>query len=133
DSPAMRNVTTLVGWLARRPDVDLHTVLWLPGWADTSRFARGRFHDVARDHRRPLARAARRAGKERRAGALTARAARANLASIPGGGVVFLDGASCAVALRYLPPGERFVVTLVLASDREADPLPPERLEQLLA
>lgn len=135
DSPAMRNASILVAWLARQPDVDLHTVLWLPGWADTAPFrSGGRFHDVARDHKRWPVRAARRLGQERRAGALTARAARSNLSTIPPGGVVFLNGVSCGVALRYLPTGDHAVVTNVLAADREAEvPLPPEHFDRLRA
>lgn len=134
DSPAMRNAAILTSWLARQPGVELHTVLWLPGWADTAPFRVGRFHDVARDHRRWSVRVARRLGDERRAGALTARAARSNLSSIPPGGIVFLNGVSCGVALRYLPEGDHTVVTNVLAADREAeDPLPPEHFERLRA
>lgn len=134
DSPAMQNASILMAWLARQPDVELHTVLWLPGWADTTPFEVGTFHDVARDHRRWLTRAARRVGNERRAGAFTARAARSNLSTIPQRGIVFLNGVSCGVALRYLPGGDHVVVTNVLAADREVDaPLPPDRLEQLRA
>lgn len=132
DSPAMRNLSVLMAWLARRPDVDLHTVLWLPGWADTAPFRVGTFHDVAKDHRGALARLARKAGRHREAGALVARAARSNLASIPPGGTVYLNGAETVVALRYMPAGERRVVTHLLESDRNAD-LAPERIEQLLA
>jgi glycosyltransferase involved in cell wall biosynthesis len=133
DGPAMRNLAVLMDWLARQPDVELHTVLWLPGWASTAPFRVGTFHDVARDHRGLLPRAARRMGDERRAGALTARAARSNLATVPPTGFVYLNGAASGVALRYLPPGERMVVTHLHASDRHDPPLLPERLEHLLA
>ncbi len=134
DSPATRNVSMLLRWLAEQPDISLHTVLWLPGWADTDAFRLGRFHDVARDHRAWLARSARRAGLDDKADALTRRAVRSTLATVPATGAIYLNGAGCVVALRYIPPGERTVVTHLHPTDRDADPpLLPERVEHLLA
>ncbi|MCC5952427.1 MAG: glycosyltransferase [Acidimicrobiia bacterium] len=133
DSPATRSATSLVTWLAERSDVDLHTVLWLPGWTSTTPFESATFHDVAGDHRARLPQLLRRMGAERPAGILTARAVRSTLATVPRSGVVYLNGAACAVALRYLPAGDRTVVTHLHADDRQADPpLPPERVHQLV-
>jgi hypothetical protein len=133
DGPAMRAVEVLIAWMAGQPVVRLHTVLWLPGWSSTARFEEGTFHDVARDHRRPVPRALRRAGRDGLAGRVTARAIRSTLRSVPRSGGLYLNGAVCAPALRYLPPGERWVVTHLHAADREAAAsLPEEHLARLL-
>jgi hypothetical protein len=133
DGPAMRTVEVLISWMAGQPVVRLHTVLWLPGWSSTARFEAGTFHDVARDHRRRLPRALRRAGSDRLAGKVTVRAIRSTLRTVPRSGGLYLNGVVCAPALRYLPPGDRRVVTHLHASDREAVPdVPPEHLARLV-
>lgn len=131
---AMQSAEVLATWLADRPDVALHTVLWLPGWSNTARYeAAGTFHDVARDHRRALPGALRRAGAGGLASKLTARAIRSTLASVPPSGAVFLNGATCAPALRYLPPGDRRVVTQLRATDRDAvEAMPAGHLERMV-
>lgn len=131
---SMRSAEVLMTWMADRPDINLHTVLWLPGWSSTARFeAAGTFHDVAHDHRRTVPRALRRVGADQLASRLTARAIRSTLRSIPASGAVYLNGAACAPALRYLPPGERRVITHLHAADREVAPsIPPEHLARLI-
>ncbi len=133
DGPAMRAAEVLITWMAGQPVVRLHTVLWLPGWSSTARFEAGTFHDVARDHRRTLPRAMRRAGSDRLAGTFTARAIRSTLRSVPRSGGLYLNSAVCAPALRYLPPGERRVVTHLRADDRDAAAsLPADHVTRLL-
>lgn len=134
DSPATATAITLVGWLAAQPDVDLHTVLWLPGWTSKDPFRAGRFHDVARDHQLRALQLLRDRGRNGLAGRLTGLAARRTLMRVPRQGVLYLNGAACVASLPYLPGDGRTVVTHLYAADRSAEPaLAPNRVARLVA
>jgi glycosyltransferase involved in cell wall biosynthesis len=121
-----------MGWLHRQPDVDLHTVLWSRGHNPSSTYDFGRFANVADAHEALLPTVLRAVGLTRIGGGLAGRGVRAALRSVPTTGVLYLSTSFSAPVLRYLPPGERTVVTHLHTIDREADPpVPPDRVAQL--
>jgi len=123
----------LIAWLDERPSVELHTVLWAWGPAGTSRYERGHFMNVGDDHRRLLARGLRSVGLARMGGGVAGRAVRSTLRRAPRSGVLYLSTAAAAPVVRYLPPGERTVITHLHAVDRLADPpLTPDRVARVV-
>jgi glycosyltransferase involved in cell wall biosynthesis len=120
-----------MAWLDAEPSVDLHAVLWAAGPAGTKPYDHGRFYDVGADHRRLAARAARQVGLARVGGGLAGRAVRSTLRGIPTDGVLYLSTARSGAVMRYLPPGERTVVTHLHATDRRGEVLPDDKVAQL--
>lgn len=131
--PATAGATTLLNWLVERSDVRVHSVVWLPGSASNRPYRVGTFHDVARDHGATLPQLLRRADREGLASKVTARSIRSTLARVPRSGVVFLNGVACAPALRYLPPGDRTVLTRVrVGDDATIEELPAAWVDQMV-
>lgn len=123
----------LLAWLDEQPDVELHSVLWSAGWIGPGPFRHGRFHDVGAAHERLVPSALRTVGMGRVAGGLAGRAVRSTLRGVPSNGVLYLSSAYSAPVLRYLPPGDRVVVTHLHAIDRSTErPIPPERVAALV-
>lgn len=134
ESTPATTVVTFMAWLDRHPDVELHTVLWSRGHMPSSTYDFGRFANVATAHDGVLPTVLRRVGLGRLAGGLAGRAVRSRLRSVPPSGVLYLNTGFSAPVLRYLPPGDRTVVTHLHAIDREADPpVPADRVAQLVS
>jgi len=134
DSVPAVTVAHLMAWLDRDPRVDLHTVLWSRGHNSPQRYDFGRLANVAEAHDVFPAGLLRRVGLSRVAGVLAGRAVRRTLRSVPAEGVLYLSSAFAAPVLRYLPAGERTVVTHLHGIDREAvPPLSQERVDQIRA
>lgn len=133
-SPAAASAASLVGWLADEPTVDLHSVLWAWGHAGAASYDRGRFVDVGAVHRAIGPRALRRVGLVRVGGGLAGRGVRSALRDVPRDGVLYLSSAQAGAVLRYLPAGNRTVITHVHALDRRADPpLADDKVAALVA
>ena len=123
----------LLTWLDQQPDVALHSVLWSAGWVGPDPYRHGRFHDVGAAHERLTANLLRGVGLARVAGGLAGRAVRSVLKGVPRTGVLYLNSAHSAPVLRYLPPGDRVVVTHLHAIDRSTErPIPSERVASLI-
>mgnify|MGYP000867541442 CR=1 FL=1 len=134
DSVPAVTVAHLMAWLDRDPRVDLHTVLWSRGHNSPQRYDFGRLANVAEAHDVFPAGLLRRVGLSRVGGVLAGRAVRRTLRSVPAEGVLYLSSAFAAPVLRYLPAGERTVVTHLHGIDREAvPPLSQERVDQIRA
>lgn len=126
-------VPHLLAWLDEQPEVELHSVLWSAGWVGPDPFRHGRFHDVGAAHERLSASLLRSIGLTQVAGGLAGRAVRSALRGVPRSGVLYLNSARSAPVLRYLPPGDRLVVTHIHAIDRSTErPISPERVEALI-
>jgi len=111
----------LLAWLASRPEVDLHSVVWTAGPRGTKPYEVGRLHDVGAVRRRLLPLRLSRVGLQRIGGGLMGRSVRATLRDVPGG-ILYLSSGFAGAALRYLPNGDRVVLTHLHAIDRLADP-----------
>lgn len=131
DSPPAVTAGHLAAWLADQPSVELHTVVWARRAAGVERFDFGRLRDAGAEHVRFRLRLLRLVKLGRVAGGLAGRAVRGVLADLPRDGVLFLDCAHAAPVLRYLPPGDRTVVTHLHALDRDADPAEAAKLARL--
>lgn len=133
DSLPATSVPRLMRWLADQPGIDLHTVLWASGHNGKAPYDFGRLADVGSAHERLVARGLRGVGQHRLAGGVAGRAVRGTLRRVPAAGVLYLSSARAGAVLRYLPPGDRTVVTHLHAMDRLADPpLPTDRVAALV-
>lgn len=133
DSPSSTGLVHLIRWLAEREDVDLHTVLWEAGYRPTSPYDAGRLIELGPAHAYLPSKVLRAAGVTRLAGGLAGREVRARLSRLPTTGVAYLSTVRSAPILRYLPAGERTIVTHLHRSDRLSEPLADDRIAGLVA
>lgn len=124
----------LVGWFRRRPDTELTTVVWTAGPRGLAPYGADRRIDVGSVRRRLLSARLERVGLVRLGGGLRGRAVRAALRAVPADGVVYLSSGFAGAVLRYLPDGDRTVITHLHPLDRAADPpLAPGDVDRLVA
>lgn len=127
-------VAHLMAWLADEPSISLHTVLWAPGPTGTAPFDHGHLTDIGSAHHHPAARLLRAARLGRIAGGIAGRSVRARVRTLPTDGVLYLSTARSSALLRYLPAGDRVVITHLHSLDREEDPpLAPDRVAALVS
>ena len=133
-SPASTSASALMGWLHHRPEVSLHTVLWASGPAGTASYDFGRFTDIGSAHEALLPQLLRGVGLTRLGGGLAGRSVRARLRPVPRSGVLYLSSAAAVPVVRYLPDGDRTVVTHLHRADLSGEPaLPADRVATLRA
>ena len=133
-TPPAASAASLMAWLSEQSSIELTSVLWASGSTSTAPFEKGRYTNVGAVHRRLGPRALRRVGLVRIGGGLAGRGVRKALRDVPRDGVLYLSSAHSAAILRYLPPGQRTIVTHLHALDRRADPpLAPDKVSALLA
>ena len=133
DSVPATSVPRLMAWLHDQPGISLHTVLWASGHNGVAPYDFGRLADVGSAHESFAARSLRGVGLHRVGGGVAGRAVRSTLRTVPKDGVLYLSSARAGAVLRYLPPGDRTVVTHLHAMDRASDPpLPADRVAALV-
>src|SRR5690606_34645373 len=118
-SPPAAGVADLAAWLVEQPSTDVRTVRWATGWKPTAPLEVAPFTDIGAVHDGVIPRSLRRAGLGRLGGGLAGRSVRSALREVTTDGIVYLSSAHCAPILRYLPAGDRRVVTHLYALDRK--------------